>query len=352
MLDIFLLKNSHTPLADEKSEILESIALHAKSNGLINFDCSMEEADAMIIQEKHSFKNFRYIRNLKNDPVFQKYAYKIFTINKDPCATGLIKGLYYSLPKRRYNPDLYAIVPYFSLYNELVLQHTPQIAPNFLACWRGNTKSNKIRETLVKLFYNDPDFDIQTTTSWYDHNIAEKELYKKSLLNAKFSLCPAGWAANSYRIYESMAVGKCPVIIADEYVPPSGPDWTTFSIVVPENKIKYLHQILTKREANYERLGEKAYQAWENFFSPQNVCGYYTTQLINLIEASAPSTVRDEFKRWGSFSMFYNNNWTIPQRALNKMNKKINLLVKKVRELKKPSVINPRFEASLRPDRG
>ena len=323
MINIFLLKKKHTPLADDESEILENIELNIKSNNLINLNCSLDDADAIIIQEKPSFKNFRYKRILKNDSIFKKYADKIFTINTDDCATGLIKGLYTSIPKNRFNPDFHSVVPYSSLNNDLILKKGPKITPNFLASWRGNPKSNKIRNKLIKLYCNEVAFDIQSTNSWFNHNNEEKQIYKNSLINAKFSLCPAGWAPVTFRIYESMALGKCPVIIADQFVRPEGPDWESFSIFVPEDKINNLKQTLEQEESSYVDLGEKAYQNWEKFFSPSNICNYYTTQLINLIQASKLSSVESEFKRWDSYDMSFNNNWTIPQRFLNKVKRSI-----------------------------
>lgn len=318
-LNIFLLTNNHTPLADEHSEILENIASYAISNNLINFDCTMDEADAIVIEEKYSFKNFRYIRQLKTDPIFKQYADKIFTINKDTHATGLIKGLYYSLPKKRFNPEKFAIVPYFTSYNELILTEKAEITPYYSACWMGNTRSNVIRKKIVMLYENDRDFNIKTTTSWYDHSIDEKKRYIDYLQNAKFSLCPAGWVPNSHRIYESMALRRCPVIIADQYVPPSGPEWESLALFISEKKLSSIKKILDSRQADFEKLGENAYRAWEKFFSPQSVCKYYVNQLINIIEISKPSSVKAEFKRWDSFQMYYYNNWTIPQRIINKV---------------------------------
>src|SRR6185312_2738070 len=130
---------------------------------------------------------------------------------------------YTSLPKNRYNPEIHSILPYLSLPNELILDKESKIAPTFLATWRGNTKSNRIRKKVSKLYSDDPAFDIQSTKSWFNHSFEEKLLYKNSLINAKFSLCPAGWAPVTFRIYESMAAGRCPVIIADQFVPPTGP---------------------------------------------------------------------------------------------------------------------------------
>lgn len=321
MLKLFFLTRQHTALADEQSQILESLEQYFRNKKVVNLDCEIETADALVIQMDCSYKNFRFIERLKSDPIFKKYAHKIFSINIDDYGTGLVKGLYTCLPKRRFNPKVHAVVPYFSLNNELILQKESKSNPEYLATWRGNTKSNGLRNKIVNLFSNDEDFDLHKTNSWFNHSADEKQTYKNSLLNAKFSLCPAGWAAVTFRIYESMALGKCPVIIADEFVPPPGPDWASFSIIISEKKIKNLKKELEKKESSFEQLGEKAYQAWEDFFAPEKMYEYFSRQLIELIETSRPTTVEAEFRRWTSFSMFYSNNWTLPQRVLNKIDK-------------------------------
>ncbi|HEY2583743.1 MAG TPA: exostosin family protein [Mucilaginibacter sp.] len=321
MINIFPLKEIHTPLADEKSEILEKIESALKSNGSANLNCSIDDADALIIQEKFSYKNFLYIKRLKNDPIFKKHANKIFTINTDDCATGLLKGLYTSLPKKRFDSKRHSIVPFDYFPNELILNTEPKIIPYFLAGWRGNPVSNKIRNKIIKLFSKEANFDINSTGSWFNHSFEEKQVYKNCLNRSKFTLCPSGWAPVTFRIYESMALARCPVIIADQFVPPAGPDWDTFSIFIPEKKINHLKIILEKKEPLYEELGNRAYQNWEMFFSPSNIYNYCSGQLLKLIQMSQSLSVESEFRRWDSYQMHSSNNWTIPQRVFNKLNK-------------------------------
>ena len=113
----------------------------------------------------------------------------------------------------------------FSQSSRLERRVEPRPEAKYLGTWRGNTKSNrKLRNQFLQgLPRNFPVFLVETTASWLNHDISEKHHYVDVLLSGRFSLCPAGWAAVSFRIYESMALGICPVIIADELVPPNGP---------------------------------------------------------------------------------------------------------------------------------
>lgn len=322
MKNIFLLTKKDTPLAEDKSEIIEGMRVALQSNSSINLNCTIETADVLLLQEPFSYKDFRYIATLKNDPVFKKYAHEIFTVNFDDCATGLVKGLYTSLPKKRFDEKLHAILPYHFSPNELIRKQSSEVPePQFLASWRGNPKSNAVRKKMIRLFKDDKNFNIQSTNSWLDHKIDEKQVYLDSMIDAKFALCPAGFAPVSFRIYEAMVLGKCPVIIAEQFVPPPGPDWDSFAIFIPERKIGSLKSILKEKEPQYKELGEKASEAYEAFFIKPKVFDYFVEQLLKLIETSEESTVEDEFKRWDSFSMHVTNNWTFAQRAIGKIKK-------------------------------
>jgi hypothetical protein len=275
-MKLFFANSSYSELADKKSQFLFNTR-----EALLSIDTVYEAkepglADAIIIQEINSYKDFRYIKKLLNDPLISKYPHKVFTINHDDCATGLLKGLYTSIPKSRYNPAIHASVPYMGYPNELIFAtNQAKVEPLYLAGWRGNTESNKIRTKMFNLFYLNPHFQIATTDSWLNHKLDEKKIYINIIRNAKFSLCPAGWSAASFRIYETTALGRCPVIIADNFMPPKGPNWKEFAL----------------------------------FF----------------LIVSAPKCSNEmEIKRWTSLSIFWSNKWTIPQRVVNKVKKMAN----------------------------
>ena len=139
------------------------------------------------------------------------------------------------------------------------------------------------------------------------------------MLDAKFSLCPAGWAPSSFRIYESMALGRCPVIIADDFTPPEGPNWNDFALFFPQKKLRDLHPFLKEHESIANEMGNKAREAWENHFSAEILPDYYADSLMKLIRASAGGTHEAEIKRWNSLRFKWSNKWTFPQRITNKI---------------------------------
>jgi hypothetical protein len=320
-MKIFFAERGSTKLAAENALSLACTKAACLKMPDIEESHSPEESNAIILQEENSFKNFRYIIDLLRDPLISKYAHKVFTINDDDCATGLLRGVYTSLPSYRFRQGIHVAVPYMHFPNDLVFNSTIESEPEYLAGWRGNTKSNGLRLKLIKAFTEKADVIIERTNSWLNHDLEEKVTYVQLIQKSHFSLCPAGWAPVSFRIYESMALARCPVILADSFVPPVGPNWKDFAVFYPEKKIEKLHSFLLKNKRHSIQLGFNAHKNWQQYFSSEVIGNYYAQGLLSLIKESTTATNEAEYKRWNSLHMHWNNNWTIPQRLLNRVKK-------------------------------
>jgi hypothetical protein len=312
--------------------------LHPSDSGLVAPDCSLidrvkrcflgrdgfeeagslEEADAIIFCEKSFFKEWRFIDQLLADPISRMYAHKLYTINSDPSSTGLLRGVYTAVPRQRYDRSIHRIVHYERFINDAILEnrHTPRPEPTYLATWRGNKMSHrKLRDGLERVCGNSPAFLIETTDSWRNHDAGEQQHYVDVVRSGRFSLCPAGWAAVSMRIYESMALGICPVILADDFVAPDGPNWNACSLRVREKDLPNLESILEKFADSYLELGRTARETWERFFSPEKIADHYCDSLLACIRANPnPVPMSQEIARWRSLRTYWSNEWTIPQR--------------------------------------
>ena len=86
--------------------------------------------------------------------------------------------------------------------------------------------------------------------------------YNQVLINSRFSLCPSGSGPNTIRLWESLAVGSIPVILADTYELPEldprlGLEWKDVVLTVPENQVAQVPEILrslveSSREREFE----------------------------------------------------------------------------------------------------
>lgn len=314
------LTTDDTPLANKERATIDGVRAAMLARGDCRLASSPAVADAIILEEKFCYKNWRYIRELLADPIVGRYAHKVYTINRDDAATGLLKGIYTSMLRRRRRVGLHRAVHYAYWPNKGVLTGgaEPRPEPRYLATWSGNTKSNRaLRGAMVDLLEENPAFCVEPTDSWLNHRPDEQARYVEMMRGGKFALCPAGWAAASFRIYESMALGICPVIIADQFYPPAGPDWRAVSIHIWERDLPELESILTEHAPTFEERGRKAREAWLRYFCPEVSMNYYAEQLMACIRPHlGAGDPRREVARWRSLRTHWENQWTLPQRFL------------------------------------
>jgi hypothetical protein len=120
--------------------------------------------------------------------------------------------------------------------------------------------------------------------------------YAESLGRSAFVLCPRGRGPGSIRLFEALQVGRCPVIISDEWLPPPFVDWSSCTIRVPEARVQELPAILRERHDEAARLGREAREVWERFFAPEHQLRTIIRAAL-LTDSSAPRRVRD-FGAW------------------------------------------------------
>ena len=75
-------------------------------------------------------------------------------------------------------------------------------------------------------------------------HIKNTEDYNNLLLNSRFSLCPSGSGPNSIRLWESLACGSIPIILADTLDLPKHPLWEKAVVRIKEDSIDRIQKIL------------------------------------------------------------------------------------------------------------
>jgi glycosyltransferase involved in cell wall biosynthesis len=118
-----------------------------------------------------------------------------------------------------------------------------------------------------------------------------------TILDAKFSLCPRGNGAGSYRLQESLALGRAPVIISDHWVPVADLDWERFAIFVAEDSLPDFPAILREHEPRWEEMGAIAKQTYESHFS-QEVFALRAVEQIVAIHSVRTHDERHFFSQW------------------------------------------------------
>jgi hypothetical protein len=104
------------------------------------------------------------------------------------------------------------------------------------------------------------------------------------MARSKFVLCPVGAGPSSFRIFETMAAGRVPVIVSDLWVPPPGPDWQKCALFVPERDIDRLGAILEEAEDRFLSMAQAARREWQDWFAPDVLFHRMTEALHDIMQ--------------------------------------------------------------------
>jgi hypothetical protein len=101
------------------------------------------------------------------------------------------------------------------------------------------------------------------------------QMYVRFMRTSWATLCPRGKGSSSIRFFETMCMGRIPVHVSDEYVPPRQDvvEYASFALFVPESEAadagRIVHAWLSKKDIE-ERAAmcKKARDAWEAHLAP------------------------------------------------------------------------------------
>ncbi|GJG86377.1 hypothetical protein tb265_15580 [Gemmatimonadetes bacterium T265] len=147
---------------------------------------------------------------------------------------------------------------------------------HYLFSFVGSSWTHRIRAKLLQLRHPRAllvDSSASRGDPWYHrelHTVEQLyERFREGLSQTKFALCPRGVAASSIRLFEAMEAGCVPVVIADDIVLPTGPEWDAFCVRVPEANVDALPTLLESLEERFETMSTIARATWEAYFSPE-----------------------------------------------------------------------------------
>ena len=217
-----------------------------------------------------------YMRPIFESACFKRYPEKCFTFVEGDFPLALLPGVYASIEKSWHDPRWTRSGFYVHIDNEDRFSLRPwQDEMPYLFSFVGSCGNAAVRKRLSAI--NDPRFHLSDTSrlaasafaSWDAAAIKQlNDTYTEVTQRSRFVLCPRGLGASSFRLFEVMSMGRAPVILSDEWVPPAGPDWPRFSITVPEADVLELPRILAPLADSAREMGRAARQQWERWFAP------------------------------------------------------------------------------------
>jgi hypothetical protein len=121
-----------------------------------------------------------------------------------------------------------------------------------------------------------------------------------------------------------MELGRCPVVVSDEWVAPAGPEWTDFTLRVGEREISRLSSKLLDNSEEAENLGKKARSAWERYFSWPMRRTYFLGQALELhLEESWQPSFDELYHLWNAKAFSRRYQWHLPGRVRQLAKRKV-----------------------------
>jgi len=235
------------------------------------------EADLILYCEDYQETEQTFAPKLRAEPAVAEFPEKVFVLSSEDRPLGFLPGLYVSMPRARFDDQRFRTSAYYGSINPLIRDAEKErdtISPRWLFSFIG-AHTAAVRNALFKTFRTTERWWIQETgNAQYNIGVddpakkAGQTSYLRTMLESQFVLCPRGFGTSSFRLFESMRLGRVPVILADEWVAPIGPAWPDFSLRLAEHSIEQLPALLASRAADAAEMGRLARQEWESWFSP------------------------------------------------------------------------------------
>lgn len=264
-------------------------------------------ADAIIFVENHPDEDPYFLRVIHH-PLVKAFPPKCVLYHDADISVTPIRTISPSIPLSHYNLRHKRSFHYLGRMceNEMLDQAKPDFRPErkYLANFLGACHHHPVRKQLLSLSRRE-DFLLKDTTGVPAWKLSKEEKqnyeaeYVQIMHESYFVLCPRGIGPSTYRYFETMQLGRVPVIIADQWVEVPGIPWRDFSIRIAETKVAEIPAILSEYKSRAVEMGQMARAVWEQYFSPQSSLDQLALAALDLV--SQPYSFSD---RWRDCAIF------------------------------------------------
>jgi hypothetical protein len=230
-------------------------------------------ADLILFVET-SIHGGKYFEHVRSHEIYRRHLDRSYIYCATDKIVPLVPGVFVSLEARWSWPSWVRPGHYVSvkLRNGADDMLSPRQA-EFLFSFVGSSRSHPVRRAVLKLRHPEADLvDTSKRTAPEVHEPDDRarwQAFAAGIQNSAFVLCPRGGGTATFRLFETMMLGRVPVIISDQWVPPIGPAWDRCSIRVPERQVGAIPSLLDQNREQAASMGSAARQAWLDWFSPQ-----------------------------------------------------------------------------------
>lgn len=115
--------------------------------------------------------------------------------------------------------DSYVPIPHYSCNIE-ISKSKPWEDREYTFSFMGSFRTHPVRRKLYEYLKTRDDCCVIDTGSWHfekqkNSQVDNRQKYIELLGNTKYSLCPRGTGPSTIRMWESMAMNSCPVVLSD-----------------------------------------------------------------------------------------------------------------------------------------
>jgi hypothetical protein len=225
-----------------------------------------EDADVVLFTQGHMLHRDWRLTTVSRHAKMFPHPQRVMVFDERDRPWCRFPGVYVSMPARHFDPRYQRPWGYFPR----IVSTPPITSPDLLFSFVGSI-THECRQPLLNLGGEDVIVEAVSGFTFYDrsspHFQAHQRHFEEVLARSRFVLCPRGQGTSSIRIYEALSVGRVPVIISDEWVPPVGPDWNRFSLRWPERRVTGLREFLLEHDDHWHEMSAAAGEACAEFFA-------------------------------------------------------------------------------------
>ena len=209
------------------------------------------------------------MRGLRTHPLVREREHDAFVYDQRDLPRGLLPGVFVALPASRFDRRRQRACGYYRLTTDT--RGVRDEAPDLLFSFQGR-EFQGARQAVLALDHPRALIEDTSRHDFFagDDPVLEgaQQRYRDVIGRSKFVLCPRGAGTSSFRLFETLAAGRVPVILSDDWVEPDGVDWPSCSVRVREADAAAVPDLLTRLEPGWSEMGAAAAAVYDEWFAP------------------------------------------------------------------------------------
>ena len=280
------------PHEDDPADRFEQLA-QIDRFGEHSVSANPDAADLILFPQCHMLPGDWRLRAIRDHPLNKRFAEKVVIYDERDRTWCAFPGVYVSMPERDFDTRYQRAWAYFPVPRR-EFSRRPDLLFSFIG-----SPSSRCRKPLFDLNHAEAVVEQVRGFTFYDPTSLDFEprraRFEDILHRSRFVLCPRGRGTSSIRLYETLAAGRVPVIISDDWVAPRSVNWDEFSIRWPEGRVKGLVETLEERDRDWAEMSAAAARAHREFFSPE----VWFHRVVELCREIRRGGAQEQFPRAG-----------------------------------------------------